>query len=290
MPHLRATRSNRRVDTLAISASFIWMNLSRSFRYFPRAILAGLMFCLLAVTPFSGCRSSGVSSELVVSAAVSLKDAFNEIAQLYEQRHATKIRFNFGASGALQKQIESGAPADIFASAGAKQMDQLAAMNLIAASSRKDFARNVLVLIEPESGASLSGFIDLNKPEIKKIAVGNPSTVPAGQYTEQTLTKLKLLPGIQSKLIYAEDVRQVFDYVVRGEVDAGIVYSSDALTGKGKIRMVARAPDETHDPILYPIAIVKESQHAEAAQKFIDLVLSQEGQTILAKYGFEPIK
>jgi len=266
------------------------MDLRRSFRCFPRAILAGLILCLFAMALFSGCRSSGGSNELVVSAAVSLKDAFTEIAQLYEQRHATKIRFNFGASGALQKQIESGAPADVFASAGTKQMDELAAMNLIAASSRKNFARNVLVLIEPENGASLSGFIDLSKPEIKKIAVGNPRTVPAGQYTEQTLTRLKLLPGIQSKLIYAEDVRQVFDYVVRGEVDAGIVYWSDALAGKGKIRLIARAPDDTHDPIFYPIAVVKESQHAEAAQKFIDLVLGQEGQTILAKYGFEPIK
>ena len=239
----------------------------------------------------SGCRSNTpTSDELVVSAAVSLKDAFDEIAKIHEQRTGTRIRFNFGASGALQKQIESGAPADIFASAGAKQMDELAAKNLIIQTSRKDFVRNVLVLIEPANGPPLSSFGDLNRADIKKIAVGNPKTVPAGQYTEQTFNKLKLLPDIQSKLIYAEDVRQVLDYVVRGEVDAGVVYSSDALTGGASVKTVARAPDDSHDPILYPIAIVQESQQAEGAQKFIDLILNPEGQSILAKHGFVSIK
>src|SRR5215467_3703717 len=144
-------------------------------------------YLLLFVSLFlSGCRSSSPASsnELVISAAVSLKDAFNEIAKIHEQRTGTKIRFNFGASGALQKQIESGAPADIFASAGAKQMDELAAKTLIVPPSRRDFARNVLVLIEPVNGTPISSFADLGKPEIKKIAVGNPRTVPAGQYTE----------------------------------------------------------------------------------------------------------
>src|SRR5215467_14963419 len=142
--------------------------------------------CLLALTFLAGCRSRAPagSDELVVSAAVSLKDAFNEIAKIHEQRTGAKVRFNFGASGALQKQIESGAPADIFASAGAKQMDELAAKTLIVPPSRRDFARNVLVLIEPVNGTPISSFADLGKPEIKKIAVGNPRTVPAGQYTE----------------------------------------------------------------------------------------------------------
>jgi molybdate transport system substrate-binding protein len=248
--------------------------------------------CLPALMLFSGCRAKGpaVQDELLVSAAVSLKDAFNEIARIHEQRTATKVRFNFGASGALQKQIESGAPVDIFASAGEKQMNELVANDLIVPGSRKDFARNVLVLIEPANGASLSSFADLAKPEVRKIAVGNPKTVPAGQYTEQTFTGLKLLPDLQSKLIYAEDVRQVLDYVVRGEVDAGVVYSSDALTSGSNIKAIARAPDDAHDPILYPIAVVKESERANAARKFIDLVLSQEGQDILKKYGFVSIK
>ncbi len=248
--------------------------------------------CLLVLSVLPACHSKAPaeSNELIVSAAVSLKDAFNEIAGIHEQRTSTKTHFNFGASGALQKQIESGAPADIFASAGAKQMDDLASKNLIIPTSRKDFARHVLVLIEPGNGQPLYSLGDLTRAEIKKIAVGNPKTVPAGQYTEQTFTRLKLLPDIQSKLIYAEDVRQVLDYVMRGEVDAGVVYSSDTLIGGNNIKTVVRAPDDAHDPILYPIAIMKESQRADAAQKFIDLVLSSEGQGILAKHGFASIK
>ena len=242
-----------------------------------------------------GCRSTGPSSsgsssanELTVSAAVSLKDAFNELAELNEKRTGTKVHFNFGASGALQKQIESGAPADVFASAGEKQMNELATKGFIVADTRRDFARNSLVLIAPVQGTIVSSFSDLANPTVKKIAVGNPKTVPAGQYTEQSLNKMNLLPQIQSKLILAEDVRQVLDYVVRDEVDAGVVYSSDALSAGNKVKVVVSAPDDSHDAILYPIAIVKESKRQEAARKFIDVVVSPEGQSILAKHGFGP--
>lgn len=247
------------------------------------------LFVLLLIT---GCRPSGptASGEIIVSAAVSLKSAFVEIGQLNEQRNNTKVHFNFGASGALQKQIESGAPADVFASAGARQMDELAARNLIVTSTRTDFVRNVLVLVAPVNGVSITSFSDLTRDDIKRIAIGNPKTVPAGQYTEQTFNKQSLLPSIQPKLIYAEDVRQVLDYVARGEVDAGVVYSSDVLSGGARVKEVARAPDDSHEPIVYPIAIVKDSQRQEAAQKFIDLVLSAEGQRILAQHGFVPVK
>lgn len=252
------------------------------------AILALLLLSILS------CRANGPSSstanELTVSAAVSLKDAFNEIADLNEKRNGTKTHFNYGASGALQKQIESGAPADVFASAGAKQMDDLAAKGFIIPDARKDFARNSLVLIVPTKSAGVSSFGDLANPAVKKVAVGNPKTVPAGQYTEQTFNRLKLLPQIQPKLIFAEDVRQVLDYVVRDEVEAGVVYASDALSAGDKIKVVARAPDDSHDLILYPIAIVKDSKQQEAARKFIDLVLSSEGQAILVKHGFLTIK
>jgi molybdate transport system substrate-binding protein len=136
----------------------------------------------------------------------------------------------------------------------------------------------------------VGSFGGLANPAVKKVAVGNPKTVPAGQYTDQAFNKLKLLPQIQAKLIFAEDVRQVLDYVVRDEVEAGVVYSSDALIAGDKIKIVARAPDDSHDPILYPIAVVKDSKQQEAARKFIDLVLSSEGQAILVKHGFLAIK
>jgi molybdate transport system substrate-binding protein len=256
-----------------------------------QSLSVAILTLLLVLIP--GCRSRGPSpaaNELTVSAAVSLKDAFREIAELYEKRTGTKIHFNYGASGVLQKQIESGAPADIFASAGAKQMDELASRSLIVPETRMDFASNSLVLIIPAKGLALSSFGDLSNPSVKKVAVGNPKTVPAGRYTEQTINNLKLLPQRQSKLIFAEDVRQVLDYVARDEVDAGVVYSSDALSAGDKVKVVARAPNDSHDLIRYPIAVVRDSQQKEAARKFIDLVLSAEGQATLVKYGFLAIK
>jgi molybdate transport system substrate-binding protein len=248
-----------------------------------------LMF-LLCLT-FFGCAdkrspSTTSSNELVVSAAVSLKDAFNEIAKLNQKANGTQVRFNFGASGVLQKQIESGAPVDVFASAGTKQMNELGQQGLILTATRRDFAQNSLVLIVPPQSQLIHSFSDLSEPAVKKIAVGNPKTVPAGVYTEQTLTKLKLLPEISPKLIFAEDVRQVLDYVVRDEVDAGFVYATDALSAGGRVKVVSAAPADTHDPILYPIAVVAESKHEAAARNFIDLIMSAEGQLILARHGF----
>jgi molybdate transport system substrate-binding protein len=250
------------------------------------------LLVLLPLLLITSCHSQAptASHELIVSAAASLKNAFNELAELNQRQNGVKVRFNFGASGALQKQIETGAPADIFASAGAKQMDELIKEGFILPASRKEFARNELVLIEPANGAALTSFGDLIKSRIKKIAVGNPKTVPAGQYSEQVLTRLKLLPQIQPKLIFAEDVRQVLDYVIRGEVDAGLVYSSDAFSAGEKVKVVARAPEEAIDLIFYPVGIVKESRQQEAAQKFIDLLLSPAGQTILSKHGFPDFK
>ena len=259
--------------------------------------MAALLILISLTLLVPGCRhkaspSSEPSSanELIVSAAVSLKNAFNEIAELNEKRTGTKIHFNYGASGALEKQIESGAPADAFASAGAKPMDDLAGKGFVLPATRMDFARNALVVVVPARGTTVRSFSDLSNPAVKKVAVGNPKTVPAGQYTDQTLTRLNLLPQIQSKLILAEDVRQVLDYVVRDEVEAGIVYSSDALSAGDKVKVVSRVADDSHDPILYPIAVVKESKQQEAARKFIELVLSVEGQSILIKHGFLAVK
>lgn len=258
-------------------------------------ILAGFILLFIA----GGCRTnspepvnnlSKESNAITISAAVSLKDAFNEIGGLYKTQTGKTVNFNFGASGALQKQIENGAPVDIFASAGASQMDELAGKSLIVAETRRDFARNTLVLVAPiTSKLNLTAFSDLTKPEVTKIAVGNPKTVPAGQYTDQLFEKTNLKPNLEGKLILAENVRQVLDYVVRGEVDAGIVYASDALSAGDKVRVATTAPEDTHTPILYPLAIVKDSKQRDAAQEFIDRVLSAEGQAILKKYGFASV-
>jgi molybdate transport system substrate-binding protein len=244
----------------------------------------------------AGCRSQPAThdtnaparpAELTVSAAVSLKDAFNEIGRLYEQRTGTRVRFNFGASGVLQKQIEQGAPVDVFASAGERQMNELVNKDRILSDTRRDFARNALVLIVPAGApVQLNAFDQLARANVRKVAIGNPQTVPAGQYAQQLLVRLKLWEQLQPKLVWAEDVRQVLDYVARGETDAGIVYASDVVLARDKVANVATAQPEWHDPILYPIAIVTDCQNVAAAQQFVELVLSAEGQGVLTKYGF----
>ncbi len=253
-----------------------------------------LLGLVLAASLICACRQSEPaksgdhrpsSREITVSAAVSLRDAFNEIGQQYEARTGTHVNFNFGASGALQKQIESGAPVDVFASAGQSQMDALATQGLIVQETRRNFARNTLVLITP-ADRTLSAFADLSGAKVTKLAIGNPKTVPAGQYAEQSLSRLGLWQQIQPRLILAEDVRQVLDYVARGEVDAGIVYASDVRAAGDKVRTAAQAPADSHDAILYPLAIVQASTRQEAARAFADSIVSDAGQRLLEKYGF----
>lgn len=256
----------------------------------------------LAALIVAGCRISSstvqappaVRNELIVSAAVSLKDAFTEIGRLYETRTGTHVNFNFGASGILQKQIEQAAPVDVFASAGARQMAELATKGFVLTDTQHIFASNILVLIKPGQSSDHNTpdrshtFAALLEPDVRRIAIGNPKTVPAGQYTEQLLNNMKLWDRVQPKLVFAEDVRQVYDYVARGEVDAGVVYSSDAaaLHAPGVYVYAEATQQGLHDPIVYPVAVVKDSQHADAARQFVAFVLSPEGQNILTKYGF----
>ena len=225
--------------------------------------------------------------QIVVSAAISLKEAFNEIGRLYQDRTGNKVVFSFGASGELEKQIEAGAPVDVFASAGEKEMDQLQAMRLIDQTTRTDFARNTLVLVVPASfKAPIHSFAGLGQPSVKRIAIGNPKTVPAGQYSQELLRNIHLWSKVKSRLVLAENVRQVLDYVVREEVEAGIVYATDVQMAQGKAVLAARASDQDYSPILYPIAVMKDSTNTQAAKEFVDLVRSTDGIQVLEKYGF----
>ena len=134
---------------------------------------------------------------------------------------------------------------------------------------------------------SLKSFEGLSGAEIKKIAVGNPKTVPAGRYAEEVFGSYKMLPSVKDKFIYAENVRQVLDYVARGEVDAGIVYATDAAARAKEIKIVATAPEASHKPVVYPMAVVKGTKSEADAKAFIALVVSPEGKKILQKYGFK---
>lgn len=249
-----------------------------------------LIGCLIALIAMGSVNAH--AAEITVSAAISLKEAFQEIGKLYESKTAgTKVVFNFGASGDLAKQIEGGAPVDVFASAAPKDMDQLLQKSFIISSSKADFAKNSVVLVQAASSKiEIKKIEDLMKPEVKKISIGNPQTVPAGRYAQEVLTHFKLWDGIKDKLIFAENVRQVLDYVARNEVDAGIVYLTDAKSKEKEVRIAATAPPESHKPVIYPIGIVKDSKNEASAKAFIELILSEDGGKILSRYGFEPIR
>jgi molybdate transport system substrate-binding protein len=258
---------------------------------FSKFVIASVLIVAAVFASAAFSASGPEEREILVSAAVSLKSAFEEIGQIYEKKTGVRVRFNLGASGLLQKQIESGAPVDIFASAGEKQMDELQNHKLIYADTRRDFARNDLVLVIPaNSKIPIRSFADLARPEVERIAIGNPKTVPAGEYAREALNNLKLWNKVQSRLVMAENARQVLDYVARGETEAGIVYASDAWTAHGTMQIAARTPKESHGPILYPIAIIKETPARSDAQRFIDLTLGNEGQAILKKYGFLSVR
>ncbi|MFA5110223.1 MAG: molybdate ABC transporter substrate-binding protein [Desulfobaccales bacterium] len=224
--------------------------------------------------------------ELIVSAAASLTNAFPEIGKSFEKRHpGTKVIFNFAASGPLLQQIAQGAPVDVFASADQKTMNQAQEKGLIAPASRKNFVSNTLVLIVPEkSGLSLAALKDLASAEVKRVALGNPDTVPVGRYTREALTQAGLWETLTPKFIYGESVRQVLDYVSRGEVDAGFVFATDAAIAKGKVKTVTAV--QGHQPIVYPVALVAASPKQPLAQSFLDSVVSPEAQEIFQRYGF----
>jgi molybdate transport system substrate-binding protein len=245
-----------------------------------------LMFLLCAAVPGSR-LDAATSGEILVSAAMSLKDACEEMGSVFERETGIRVRFNLGASGLLQRQIETGAPVDIFASAGERQMNDLQSQGLIFRETRKDFAHNTLVLITPaHSPISIRSLQDLTRPAVSRIAIGNPRTVPAGQYAAEALRSLRLWDKVQNRLVLAENVRQVLEYVMRGEVDAGFVYASDMIEVHGKAVVAVQVPNGSYSPIRYPIAVVKGTSERTGAQRFIDLVLSSRGQAILKKYGF----
>lgn len=244
-----------------------------------KRILAGVAMAVAAAVAQAG--------EITVSAASSLTNAFKEIAQTYEARHAgSKVALNFGASGALLQQLAKGAPVDVFASADQETMDAAEKQGLIAAGGRRNFARNTLVLIVPVySKQPLNRLQDLTLPAVQKIAIGNPASVPVGRYAQRALETAGVWSAVSAKAINTENVRQSLDYVARGEVDAGFVYATDAMIMQGEVGVAFAVPVDVD--ISYPIASTKDSANADEAKRFIDFVLSPAGQDILHKYGFQ---
>lgn len=242
-----------------------------------------LLACTVAMClPLAGLAQT----VLTVSAAASLTDAFKALAPAFEAAHpGTTLRFNFAASGVLLQQIAQGAPVDVFASADQATVDRGVAQKLIDADSRKDFAANTVVLITPAGGApALKSLADLGLPAVRRIAVGKTASVPVGRYTQQALESAGLWAPLQPKLVQADSVRQVLDYVARGEVEAGFVYRTDAALMRDKVAVVLTAGG--HAPVTYPAAVVADSRAKPQARAFVDFLLTPPAQQVLARHGF----
>ncbi len=227
--------------------------------------------------------------ELTVSAAASMQDAMKELEKAYQEEHLnTKIIYNFAGSGTLTQQIKQGAPVDIFISANEKFMDELDTNKLLLPETRKDLLKNDVVLIVPKKDniTNISNFQQLTNPNIKRFSIGEPESVPAGQYAREVLTTLKIYEQVKPKTVFAKDVRQVLSYVELGNVDAGIVYATDAKISN-KVKVVATAPEDSHKPIIYPVAAIKRSKNPEAAKEFIQFLFSNSAKDAFKKYGFQ---
>lgn len=251
-----------------------------AFNLLRRSLWVGLLGASLALP------LAAAAQQLTVSAAASLSDAFKEIGPKFEAtRPGSTLRLNFAASGVLIQQISQGAPVDVFASADPETMQRGIDQKLIDADTRRDFAANTLVLIVPaQQGTAVAKLADLAQPAARRIAIGKPASVPVGRYTRQALETAGHWAAVEPKLVYADSVRQVLDYVARGEVEAGFVYRTDAALMPGKVKIVQTV--EGHAPVRYPAAVVADSKQKALARDFVAYLNGAEGQAMLARFGF----
>ena len=240
-----------------------------------------LFFCFGA-----GARAAGTEAELVVSAASSLTDAFREIGAAFEASHpGVKVVFNFGGSGALLQQAAQGAPVDVLAFADEETMERAREEGLVLTGTQRTFARNRLVLALPTSNAPrVARLEDLTHPSVKRVAVGNPDFVPAGWRARDVLTRARLWDALGPKLLFGANVRQVLEYVRRGEVEAGFVYATDVAGAKGLVTAVELATPAA--AASYPAAVVASSKKRESAKSFVAFLAGRPAQAALARYGF----
>ncbi len=243
-------------------------------------------------SPQDSPQSTSPATPLLVGAAASLQEALKDITPLYlqtraEQKMASQqVDYNFAASGAIQQQIEQGAPIDVFISAATKQMENLQQKDLLLAGTQRNLLTNQLVLITPQqSSVNLTDFSQLVNPEVVRIAIGEPRTVPAGKYGAEVLQKLGIFEQVESKFVLGNNVKSVLAAVAAGEVEAGIVYLSDAKNSP-QVRIASIAAPELHSPIVYPIAILKTSKNPTAAIDYANFLETLPAQKVFEKYGF----
>lgn len=255
------------------------------------AIITSFMVIALVGCGTTKQSTESKESKLTVSAAASLTESLNDLKEGYEKQSSSTVNFNFASSGQLQKQIEQGAPVDVFISASKDKMDKLQQKDLIDKDSREDFLKNNLVLIvSKEFKDKIKNIDDLKNISSKdKVAMGEPESVPAGKYGKQTLKYYNLYDKLKDNLVFGKNVKQVAQFVENGEAVAGIVFESDSTVLKESY-VAEIIEDKAHKPIVYPVAIINNSKNKEAAKEFIKYLKSGKGQKAFKSHKFVPIK
>jgi molybdate transport system substrate-binding protein len=261
------------------------------------SLLGACIAAVLVAAAATGCAttpagSAGAASpvENTVSAAQSLKKPLTELAKRYEAANpGTKVVLNFGASGQLAQQIEQGAPVDAFFSASGKDPKALAAKGILATDTVAPFIGNTLVVAVPKGNpANVRTLADLAKPELKRWTTGNPAAVPHGKYTQESLEKLGIWDAAKEKVVFSENVAQTLSYVDSGQVDAGVLFNSEALKAK-EGTIVATVPDDLHKPIAYYVGLVSASKNTEAAKRFVAFATGPEAVVLYVAEGFRQL-
>lgn len=271
-----------------------------------KKVLALMLVLLLSLSTLVGCTQDaaeevdtdtpvededtddGEEIELLVSAAASLTDVMEDIEDAYQVDNPnTEITYTYAGSGTLQTQIEEGAPVDVFISAADKQMDTLEEKDLILKDTRSTLLLNKVVLITPkDSDLEINAFEDILNDNIDKVAIGDPTNVPVGQYSEEIFNNLEMMDTLKEKLVFGNDVRTVLTWVETGEVDAGLVYQTDSFTSD-EVNIVSEAPEGSHKEVSYPVAVVESSKNAEESKKFVEFLTTDTAKDLFEKYGFE---
>lgn len=263
------------------------MKFTNSLKYM---LLPVLIFVMAACGNGDTADKSGEAAEdavegtITVSAAASLVDALEEVSERFNEKYPdVQVDFNFGGSGALTQQIFQGAPADLFFSANESHFEEVVEEGYIDGGNTVDLLRNEIVLVVPEGSSAVTSFDDLENAD--SIGLGNPQSVPAGEYSMEAFENMDIMEEIESKFIFATDVRQVLNYVETENVDAGVVYHTDALTSDG-IEVVDTAPEDSHSPVVYPLGTLNGTDNPKAQRAFYEFVQSEEAGEVFNEYGF----
>jgi len=256
-----------------------------------KKIVPVLLIISISMIFLSGCSTEkNPDTKIMIAAAASLKNVFDEklIPEFEKENPNFIIDATYDSSGKLQQQIKEGAPVDVFVSAASKQMDELNEEGYIIKDSIKNLLENKVVVITPrDSDILISDFEDLLKAD--KIAIGDPDSVPAGQYAKELLTNLNLWDKVQNKLSLGSNVSEVLNWVKEKSADCGIVYSTDAYS-TDEVKIVLEADENMVSKVIYPVGILKSSENIENAKKFIEFLNSEKAHEIFSEYGFTPIK